>query len=442
MKLDMSIKTQGVFAIGDEPKHSIVGSLEVDQSGVITLNGIHKMGMPNRGHINLTGETSELGKVLLLDCFTNSASYKFSSELAKEEFLCNKLVCVEKEHKGYEIKTNKMTFEIEDLETWIANPIFSDELHVGNNTKHTYTLPKNERISLDENLDLVFIYNIVFSKGNFHEYSEVRPRVFAVFESKKEMDLDYYIKKGIELSNLVSFSLESVCTIKNSFYGEQEENRVFYNTVNSTKTRKKINLVNYLFTLRSAGDKREEIIKNWFLISEKIRPTVSLYNQYKARNYDYADAAFLSLSQAAEALHRRTSDDKPMPTEEYSEKIKEIIKRAGEEHEDFLDRNLSNRNEYSFRMRLEIMLGICWSKERIEEEKKKISSIINARNFLTHYPKSREKRFYCKFKNEVPMHLFVLENIIVSNILYLLSKDRDWVMRIIKNINISNNWDF
>ncbi|WP_241617906.1 HEPN domain-containing protein [Rosenbergiella epipactidis] len=441
MKLETNIKTQGVFAIGNESKHSIAGSLEINELGVITLNGIHNLGLPNRGHINLIGETSELGKVLLLDCFTNSASYNFSCELAREEFLCNKLVCVEKEHQGYEIKTNKMTFEIEDLEIWIATPILKDEIDNGN-MKHTYILPKNERIVLDENLDLVFTYNLNFSKGNFYEYSEVHSKAFAVFESKKEMELDYFIKKGFELSNLISFSLDTVSTIKNSFYGENQNNKVFYPTVNSTKKRKKINLVNHLFTLRSAGERRIKIINNWFLISEKIRPTISLYNQYKSKKYDYADAAFLSLSQAAEALHRRTSDEKPMPTDEYSEKIRKIIERAGEEHKDFLDRNLSSRNEYSFRMRLELMLETLWSKEKIDEEKKKITAIINARNFLTHYPKSRERKFYCKFDNEVSMHIFILENIIISNILYLLSKDKNWVMNIIKNINITKPFDF
>ncbi|PJX33062.1 hypothetical protein CWM53_06800, partial [Klebsiella sp. A-Nf5] len=72
MRLEEKIITQGVFSIGDSETYNLAGALEISESGEIYLDCIHKMGPSEsgRGMINLTGETSELGKVLLIDSFT------------------------------------------------------------------------------------------------------------------------------------------------------------------------------------------------------------------------------------------------------------------------------------------------------------------------------------------------------------------------------------
>lgn len=322
MRLEEKIITQGVFSIGDSETYNLAGALEINELGEMYLDCIHKMGPSEsgRGMINLTGETSELGKVLLIDSFTVLSNHNFSGDLDREKFFCNKMVCVDKSHKGYELKTSKMTFEIEDLEKWIAKPIINHEWE-NNKKTYSYDLPEQEKIDLGDGLTLTLSHSMSISTGNFHEKTEVRSKAFAIFESSEEKDLDFFIDKGMILSNLVSFALDSVCTIKDSYYGENEKNKVIYQTTNKIEKRKKINLINYFFTMRSAGGKSKEIIKNWFLLSSKIRPTISLYNQLKSKVYRYSDAEFLSLAQAAEALHRRTCDDKPMSKSDYSSMI-------------------------------------------------------------------------------------------------------------------------
>ena len=429
MKLDNKFVTQGIFAVGDQAASTMAGTLEINELGGIFLDSIHKMGMEETQAINLTGETSELGKVILLDCFEVSSSYAFSREFKRQKFLCNKLICVSKNHIGYDVKSKKMTFEIEDLEKWLAKPIVEHDSQK-DQSKIIYSLPENETIDIGDGLSVTFTYKIKISTGNFYESSEVKSKALAVFESKDEIDIDIYIAKAVILSNLVSFALDSVCTIKDSFYGENKQNKVYYSTANHHKKKKEINLINYIFTLKHVKTKRKELVKNWFLIADKIRPTISLYNQFKAREYKYYDAAFLSLCQAVEALHRRTCDDTPMERCDYTIIINEIIEKAGEEHRSFLERKLSSGNEYSFRLRLELMLGVCWSKEKIEMEKKKITRIIDARNFLTHYPKSKERKFYCLFSEKSEEYVFLLESILISYILFLISNDKQWVVNI------------
>lgn len=444
MRLEEKIITQGVFSIGDSETYNLAGALEISESGEIYLDCIHKMGPSEsgRGMINLTGETSELGKVLLIDSFTVQANHRFSGYLDREKFFCNKMVCVDKSHHGYELKTSKMTFEIEDLEKWIAKPIINHEWENNKNTC-SYDLPEQEIIDLGDGLTLTLGHSMSISTGNFYEKTEVRSKAFAIFESSEDKDLDFFIDKGIILSNLVSFALDSVCTIKNSYYGKDEKNKVIYQTNNKIKKKKEITLTNYFFTMRSVGEKSKEIIKNWFLLASKIRPTISLFNQLKSKAYRYADAEFLSLAQAVEALHRRTSDGKPMSTSDYSSMVKDIIEKAGEKHAEFLKNKLSYGNEYSFRKRLELMLSVCWSDEKIRDNEEIIKKIVKARNLFTHNPNRGDKELNTELAKDLYQYKELLENIIVSNILYLISSnDKNWTLLMMKRINSFRLSDF
>lgn len=445
MKLDEKIVMQGVFSVDEGDTYDLAGALEISESGEIYLDCIHKMSASNldqKDMVNLTGETSALGKILLIDSFTVSSEHKFSGDLSRSKLFCNKMVCVDKNHQGYDLKTSKMTFEIEDLEKWIAKPIINSEWK-DNKKIYSYDLPDMERIELGDGLSLTLSHSMTISTGNFHERTEVRSKAFAIFESAEEKDLDFFIDNGVTLSNLVSFALDSVCTIKNSYYGEHNNNRVIYQTANKIKKRKEINLVNYYFTMRSAGDRSAEIIKNWFLLSKKLRPTISLYTQLKSGTHQYTEAAFLSLAQAAEALHRRTCNDTPMSKSDYRAMVKDIIEKSGEKHEIFLKEKLSYGYEYSFRQRLELMLSVCWSDEKIKEREDDIRKIVQARNIFTHYPSKGDEILNEKLSKDLHDYTKLLENIIVSNILFIISSnDKEWTLSIMQRINKFRYRDF
>jgi len=437
MKLDEKIITQGVFSIGDSENYNLAGALEVSDSGEMFLDCIlhPDYSLSDGGFINLTGKTSELGKILLIDSFTVLSRLKSLGSFAREKFLCNKMVCVEEDHRGYEVKTSKMTFEIEDLEKWIDKPIVNHEWK-DNKSTYSYDLPKPEFIDLGDGLTLRLSYVMSISTGNFSERTEVKSKALAIFETSEDKSIDFFIDQGITLSNLVSFALESVCTIKDSYYGEDKNNKVIFRTSNKVEKRKEINLLNYFFTMRLVGDKSKEIIKNWFLLAPKLRPTISLYNQFKSNFYVYSEAEFIALAQAAEALHRRTCDTTPMPKKNYSAMINDIIDKAGEEHADFLRSKLSFGNEYSFRKRLELMLSICWSDEKIIENEKTIKNIVNVRNLFTHNPSRADRELNASLANKLFVYKDLLENIIISNILYLLSSnDKDWTVLMMNRIN-------
>lgn len=116
--------------------------------------------------------------------------------------------------------------------------------------------------------------------------------------------------------------------------------------------------------------------------------------------------------------------------------INDIITKAGEEHAEFLRNKLSYGNEYSFRKRLELMLSVCWSDEKIKENEKKIKHIVKARNLFTHNPNRGDKELNTELAEELYEYKKLLENIIISNILYLISSnDKEWTLLMMNRIN-------
>lgn len=262
---------QAVFSIGESENYNIVGSLSINESGGIYIDCIHIDNINNtinNGMFNFTGKTFELGKVLLLDCFVTKSNHGPTSNLYKSRIFCNRLYCVDNSQEGFNIKTSKMTFEIDDLEMWIAKSILAEQLDYNTKTQ-TYKLPETEVIDLGEGLSLTLSHLVSFSNGTFGERSEVKNRAFATFESEEEKDMNFFIDKGITLSNLVSFSLDSVCTIKNAYHGENKNNKVIFQSINRMNERKEINLVNHIFTLKSINGRHKEIVRNWFDLSQK-----------------------------------------------------------------------------------------------------------------------------------------------------------------------------
>jgi hypothetical protein len=439
MKLERKKTMPGLFFIEDSEAVNLVGSLEINESAQIYIDGLQKYQrdhLPNGKMINLTGITPELGKFLLIDSFTISLQQEFGADYQQNKILCNKLICVDKNHTGYEVKTSEMTFEIEDLAEWIAEPIlqleFEDDKHI-----YSYQMPKSITIDLDDDLSLTLALKIKFSTGCFDQSSEVKSTAIASFKAKEEKNLDFFIGKGITLSNLVSFGLDSVCTIKNAYYDNDPKKKVIFKTQNQMKEKKEIDNLNCFFTVKSLGNKYQKIIKNWFQFSEDIEPTISLYTQSKSKAYKYGYADFLALAQAAEALHQRTCNKRPWDKNKYKEMIDSIVNNAASEHKQFLKDKLSFGNEYSFKTRLEMMLSVIWSEEEIKNNNKILKDIVDMRNTFTHYPKRKSFIELNKLRSESHKYKPLLEKLIISNILFLLSsQDQNWVTSKMERINL------
>lgn len=146
------------------------------------------------------------------------------------------------------------------------------------------------------------------------------------------------------------------------------------------------------FTFDDIEDSFEQTVKSWFEKSDSLSSVYNLYFSSKYNNRMYIQTQLLTLTQAIESFHRKTLDDSYISDEEFEDLYLNLVNQIPEDlPEDFKQHlkhgPLKYANEYSLRRRLR---DIIETYDDIFDEidiisNAKISEVVNARNYLTHY---------------------------------------------------------
>ncbi len=172
-----------------------------------------------------------------------------------------------------------------------------------------------------------------------------------------------------------------------------------------------------LFRYQQIQDRAETIINNWIDAYDQFNPAFSLYFSVKTGSQKYLDGKFLALVQGLETYHRRKSDEKLMDELEFKELVENIVSKCPEERKKWLTGRLQHGNEINLRKRISRIIEPF--KEFIgtnEERNKIITSIVDTRNYLTHYDESSKPNiasgidlFYLCLKMEAFFQLHFLQ---------------------------------
>jgi hypothetical protein len=146
-----------------------------------------------------------------------------------------------------------------------------------------------------------------------------------------------------------------------------------------------------LFTLADARDRFAQLVENWFGKQELLRPVFDLYFGAIYNRQAFLEQRFLSLMQAIETFHRRTSTETELPPTDHERRLEEILTAAPEMHRDWLSGKLTYSNELTLRKRLSDVLGRCPKVvSKLVKKKSFIHQVYTARNYLTHYDQALE----------------------------------------------------
>ena len=137
----------------------------------------------------------------------------------------------------------------------------------------------------------------------------------------------------------------------------------------------------------------ESTILKWFESYELIQPAFELYLSSKIGAHKYLTGIFLSLIQSLETLHRRTSDETVMETDEFDQLRSTIIETAPLERRAFIESKLKHANHISLSIRLKRLIQPFRELFGTSSEVKSLlRNIVDVRNYLTHYDKAQESR--------------------------------------------------
>ena len=141
-----------------------------------------------------------------------------------------------------------------------------------------------------------------------------------------------------------------------------------------------------LFLYRNFEKEFEEILNRWLKNYETSEPAFNLYFASKSGAHKYLDGKFLSLVQGIETLHRRNSQETPIPEEEFSNLVDTMLKDVPHDKGEWIREKLKYANELSLRKRIGEMIEPFEDFFGSNSERKYfISKVVTTRNYLTHY---------------------------------------------------------
>lgn len=113
----------------------------------------------------------------------------------------------------------------------------------------------------------------------------------------------------------------------------------------------------------------------------------------KAGEHKYLEGRFLALVQALETYHRRTSNDVLMDEENFEKLVESLVDVCPQEQQDWLKGRLTFGNELSLAKRLKKVFDPYKAQFGTNPKRKKlIRSIVDTRNYLTHYSEELEPK--------------------------------------------------
>ena len=147
------------------------------------------------------------------------------------------------------------------------------------------------------------------------------------------------------------------------------------------------------FTLRDVHDSLGSRLQNWLDRYDVLRPALDLYFGVAYGAVRYLEPRFLSLMQALETYHRRTSSTAVLPEEEHRQWIASILDLVDDPRSrDRLAQILKHANEPPLRARLKELLASCplVSDEIVHKARVFLQAAVTGRNYLTHYDPALE----------------------------------------------------
>lgn len=212
------------------------------------------------------------------------------------------------------------------------------------------------------------------------------------------------LEQAGRLVNFLSFAADEVLTIDAiealSPSATREINstekqwplKVFFKTSTPSNT---VNLTpdTMLFAYPDVAAQLAQMMTVWLERHEVLAPAFNLYFAVRAGRHSYLESAFLSIAQALETLHDRTTHETLESPEAFAKRVERIMEGCPDEFQEWLASELAYANKPSLRNRLKAMLKpFSGHFGNVEARKKLIDMAVDTRNYLTHYDPTLAER--------------------------------------------------
>ena len=417
MRIKEEIKRSGYFWLPSAPEKKIHGTLNISDGGKIELEVVGLFDETAGGQNSAISDSEEFerivgniekhGLVTLDGCF-------YKNRLISSGGISKALLHVSKALLGlaYDdqepLLFNAFRFSVEGVDEWVGLSGINVDYQSEKPTAIMKYSPLEE-VSLNLNNGMKLLIAFSWTLPGFPHITEAKitQKTYFKLVSQQERPLEDFISIAHKLTTFLCFAIDkTVCinpitatsntSCRNIGTGESEPAppiSLYYESLPYTKEVPKVYQHHMLFRYQTIKENAEQRIKNWLQAYGNIEPALNLYFGVTTGGLQYLDAKVLALAQGLEIYHRRTSYETRMPNSDF-ESLRQTLKaQCPDEHRTWLSEKLEYGNELNLRQRIRRIIEPF--KEFIGDENQRdklIGSIVDTRNYLTHYNESLKTR--------------------------------------------------
>lgn len=381
MRTKEELKESGYFWLPSAPDTQIPGILSISDGDVIKLELFGVFGTLDEPESveRIVGHIQKGGFVTLDGCYCWRMSSSVDTSRTFDD-ISKSLIDVTRVFKGIAYREGEvprfdtLTFSVEGIDDWVGiSGIEVDHQLEQQAATISYKLPENITLRLDNGMELLIVFSWqpppfslvpkeakITQKTHFHLVSQY-PRELEKFISVAENITAFLC---FAMDNIVC--LDSMSTIFNTpeqdireLQVEDLEVTIYAHSWPYSKNDPKVYQHNMLLEFKKIQNDIENIINKWIKAYERVTPAFRFYFWTQMGAYPYSEVKFLTLVQGLEAYHRKMFNENRM---NLRNRIEEIINPF----QDIIGTN--------------------------EEREKLITSIMDTRNYWTHYNPKLESR--------------------------------------------------
>lgn len=412
MKLDEAISLSGRFWLPGHEGKKIAGVLSINEFGKIELElvgsfydrfGAHE---PNENLMRIVGEVESSRFVTLEDCFYIKEALNFH-EIEKSKICVNFALLGAAYGKDEELLFNTLSFSTEGLDLWLGITGISVDYEKDFRTvsvkykpveKLTFALESGARLEFDAAYSGPTLPAINKAEITHQNYIRI------CFDEPQPLDV--FLKLMHKLTAFVGFAVDTTILVKDislttdGLVQGLGNGRVipipiklyFQSSLRSSRSTD-VSVHHMLFHFDDIRGNAEVVFKRWIQLFDTIEPAIGLYFSSVSGAHQFLESRFLSLAQAFETLHRRTSLETKCDPALYNENVQLILAAVPYHLKEFVRARLKHGNEVNLRQRLKRIIEP--HKQLIgnsDEVRNFLDKVTSTRNFLTHYDLELEQK--------------------------------------------------
>ena len=402
MRIREKFEKIGYFWLPDSPDVKVPGTLRIEDGGKIELEtmGLLDESTPGQSKDRNIGQIiddiEDEGKVSLEGQFYKNKAWASGGSITRSLIHIKTAFCGWAFDENDKAKFNFIEFSVEGMDEWVnMSEIKVDTLSKTKNISYT---PQEDVEIYDSDIFTISIARrYIFGSPSRYE-AKIAEKVYFRLTMKEEAPLKDFTDIIYYIVNLLCFATGKVVTLDfvqgfSSLAEEVYEGtynpisiKIFYQSLPFSNKKPNIYPHRMLLPYSLIQNRLQHVIDKWIEAYTLFGPALDLYFSATGGGHRYIDGRFLTMVQAIEVFHRRTSDETLMEESEYQDLVDKILAGCPENRKNWLKEKLTYGNELTLRQRIKDIFSPLkqWIGEK-SMTKQLIGDIVSTRNYLTHY---------------------------------------------------------